>query len=502
MDFAEVRRRAIARYETPPALAEFLAEQVHGRLAGTGTRFVLDPTCGSGGLLAPFKGEDLVCYGVDIDAEVAAKAARACQTPLGGRVKVGNALLDPIGPWRWAEFLAEERALLRRLADLRSAGDFATAECLSVPLRRRLATLLPPVLADAQPFCWPLEFPEVFLAPDPGFGAIVTNPPWDKFKLHSREFFDPALRRLHQSDQRRIRARRLAAMPFQEALIRERRRNAAFQTYTKVWSTRESREARSRGDANAYLAVLDLAHQLLGPTGVLGAIVPGGFWADYSALGWRNRLFEDHDRLATWSFAPRTDAFPDIDQRAAVLVARRQAGRSPAIRISVASGLTTLAELQSRPTFDVPVAVIRRSAPETAAVPPLETPLDLAIVEKLYATGPPFANGKWQPIFGRELDMTADADAFDGVWKGAPLWEGKRIGPFELCPVDAKVSGALPACKASCTRAASCPYERRNGHQLWVDEARLGKRDHGHAAHTRVAWRSVARTDRARRLEA
>ncbi len=497
--FPEVRRKAIARFETPPALAAFLAAEALGRLVAGAPRpadrplVVVDPTCGSGALLGPAVASGALGYGVDIDPEIAAAACHAVGTPLGGRIKVGNALLDPLPPADRPAFVSEHRSLLARLAALRLAGAFATADRLAAPLRRRLADRLPAELRDQAPFCWALEFPEIAL--EGGFDAVLTNPPWDKLKLLVRECFEPELRNLHEADQRRIRSQLQRNRQVQNALATERKVLAAFRTYLRGKPVPPARG----GDSNTYLAVLELAHHLLRPGGALGAIIPGGFRADMSAAPWRERLYCEYDAVGTWGFAARTDAFPAIDQQVALVVGRKAPGAG---HVAVHGEARALGELERCEPYDVPIALIRRTAPESAAIPPLADRLDAAIVEKLYAAGPPFATGPWQPVFGRELDMTTDADVFDGVTTGAPLWEGKRIGAFELCPVDARTTGAWPGCQEGCSRVAACPLARRNGRQLWVDEARLGTRDKGHAGHSRVAWRSIARADRLRRLEA
>ncbi len=495
---------------------------MHDARPGESTRelAVVDPTCGSGALLVPAARAGMRVYGVELDPAVAGEAAKRLGTVPGGRIKVGNALLDPIGPRGWPEFVAKNREILSRMADRRGQESYDEAERLAGPLRESVVRGLPGELRGRSPFCWPLEFPEVFLTG--GFDVVLTNPPWDKLKLHARECFDADLRRLHETEQRRVRAAAVETGTVGTAIENEKRALAIFRAWLRA-RREENDGASMRGDANAYLAILDLAHDLLRPHGALGAIVPGGLWTDMSALGWRQRLFDAYLDVSTWGFDARTDAFPDIDQRTAVLVGRKQqalvccqvsAGEHPASRerdqavvggtpvIRVHAGLSGLSDLDCRAGFPVPVSLISRTAPESLAVPPLSDALDAAIVEKLYRMGPPFAAGRWQPVFGREIDMTLDADLFDGVVAGVPLWEGKRIGAFELCPVDAVRTGALPGCKAGCSRAGSCPFERRNGQQLWVDESRLGGRDRGHAGHSRVAWRSVARADRARRLEA
>ena len=47
---------------------------------------------------------------------------------------------------------------------------------------------------DLRPFCWELEFPEVFfteeglLKQEAGFDIMIGNPPWEAIKYHDTEF--------------------------------------------------------------------------------------------------------------------------------------------------------------------------------------------------------------------------------------------------------------------------------------------------------------------------
>ncbi len=488
--------RALARFDTPAPLADFLAERVlDGQSLGppaTDPHAVCDPTCGGGALLLAARRRGARVYGVDIDPAAAAESARALGERIGGRIKVGDALLDPLAGPALADLLAAHRLLLEDAAERRlhaldrdDARLLAAADARLVDLKAEVTNGLPDSLAS-RAFCWPLEFPEIALAG--GFDAILTNPPWDKLKVHARETLAEG-----------------------QELERLRSRAAELSRWLAT------RWGAGAGDRNRYQAVVALAMALLHPGGGLGAVLPGGFWTDLGACPLREALVTRFASLATWGLEARTDAFPDIDQRVALVLALRSRPPladtssvpltetspvtfSDSSHVAIAGGIRRIAELSAAVPFTIPASLIRRTAPISLAFPALRGHQDVAILERIYHAGPAFGDGPWQPVFGRDLDMTLDAPAFTDSSEGAPLWEGKRIGAFELCPVDPASSGAWPACGRACSRWRRCPARRDGGRQFRVDDRQ--RPDRGDAAFSRLAWRSVARGDRARRLEA
>ena len=60
-------------------------------------------------------------------------------------------------------------------------------------------------LAPAKPLHLPVAFPEVFLRPSPGFDVIIGNPPWEKLRVETHEFWArhfPGLRGIKDTDVR------------------------------------------------------------------------------------------------------------------------------------------------------------------------------------------------------------------------------------------------------------------------------------------------------------
>jgi hypothetical protein len=167
-------------------------------------------------------------YGVDIDLKA---VCIACQTfalsalkylRQGERfpsffnvnLKLGNALISPLKPTdreRLAKDYGKELSALIRLrreamlltstknAYERLAGLLHEIDDIKTPILRKLvqdqvAPILQNYTEDLRPFCWELEFPEVFFAANgtvrdaAGFDVVIGNPPWEAIKYHDSEF--------------------------------------------------------------------------------------------------------------------------------------------------------------------------------------------------------------------------------------------------------------------------------------------------------------------------
>ncbi|HYG08491.1 MAG TPA: hypothetical protein VD835_00825, partial [Pyrinomonadaceae bacterium] len=169
-------------------------------------------------------------YGVDIDL----KAVNvACQTftlssldyieQVEGlpsffnlNLKHGNALVSPTKPCDRAELSRKQGKEIGELIKLRREAktlpDTSQAyEALATLFRKideirspimgelvqeRLAPVLEKYTDELRPFCWELEFPELFfkadgsVKEDGGLDAIIGNPPWESLEVQTNEFFE------------------------------------------------------------------------------------------------------------------------------------------------------------------------------------------------------------------------------------------------------------------------------------------------------------------------
>lgn len=275
-------------------------------------------------------------------------------------------------------------------------------------------------------FHWTLEFPELFFdadgapRPNPGFDAVIGNPPWDVIRAD----YGPA------ADRPRLRADGARVIRF----VRE----------AGIYA------AQTAGHPNRYLLFVERSLSLLKRGGRLGLVLPSGLLTDQGAAGLRRTLFERCDTDTLVGFDNRDGVFPIHRSVRFVLLSASRDGatrythcrfgeRDPASLDRIAD-----AELGGEhfPVTLTP-ALLRRISGECCAVPDLRSRQDLEILERLSAAHRWLGDRDgWHATFGRELNATDDRGHFIArVPAGArnapqassswlPVVEGKQIEPF------------------------------------------------------------------------
>jgi hypothetical protein len=285
-------------------------------------------------------------------------------------------------------------------------------------------------------FHWPLEFPDVFHAPDgqplpdSGFDAVLGNPPWEMVRRDDGEA---------RAEQR---------------LVRYVRESGQYPSCTS-------------GHLNLYQAFVDRAIALARPGGRIGLVLPWGLATDDGAARLRARLMDETAVDAIVGLDNASGLFP-IHRGLRFMALVTTTGRATE-RFAARFGVKTGAELDDLPArgrgpdvgVPTPAAAPRDvgapppRAPNAAALPVSLTPgrlrflggkalripdarrsgdieLLAALVQRFPALGE--ARG-WQVSFGRELNAT-DARPFHAP-HGIPIVEGKHLTPFVVDASDA-----------------------------------------------------------------
>lgn len=296
-----------------------------------------------------------------------------------------------------------------------------------------------PLMAEAQGmaereqfFHWPIEFPEVFHAVDgtpsgnPGFDAVLGNPPWEMLRGDSGPAED----------------RRSAA--------RAASRLTAFARGSGIYPL------HGDGHANLYQLFVERSLGLLRRGGRLGLVLPSGFLTDHGCGPLRRHLLARTQVDLCVSIENRDGLFPIHRSLRFLLLCATTGGTTASLpyRAGVRSAetLDRIPERGADPNaVALPAALLERVSGPSLAVPEIRSSTDLALVSRLAFAFPALGDaGGWRARFGRELNATDDRPHFVSI-AGAgslqaevyPIVEGKHLSPFHVDVASARA--AIPA---------------------------------------------------------
>lgn len=330
----------------------------------------------------------------------------------------------PLARWKavadlWCAGWFEGRSRRVGRAALNALLDDVSGRYTSLPdhVRSDLLALGSSSAAAHRFFHWELEFPELFhgaageALSDPGFDAILGNPPWEMLRGD-----------LGDGDVRR------KARDAGSALTHFSRESGIYRL-------------QGSGHANLYQLFLERALGLIRRDGRIGFVLPSGFATDHGCASLRRHVLR----------STTVDTFAVLDNRDGLFPIHRalkfvlltlfnrsnQTDGTPVLPLR--SGLRA-ADFDRLPDIggdpgDVPVSLrlLEQLSGDQLAVPELRTAMDARLAAHL-AFGFPAAGAAdgLALEFGRELNATEDRALFDRDRNGLPVIGGKRIRPFSV----------------------------------------------------------------------
>jgi hypothetical protein len=262
-------------------------------------------------------------------------------------------------------------------------------------------------------FHWELEFPEVFFTPEgtraqnPGFDAILGNPPWEVLRGDAGDA-----------------ETRAAARKASGSLTAFSRGSALYRL-------------QGTGHANLYQMFVERALTLLRRGGRCGLVLPSGIAADHGCGRLRRHLL-DATSIDSWVVVEnRAGLFPIHRGLKFVLVTLSNTGSTTTVPVRAGvSTATAFDELphDERDAAAVPLsrALIERLCGDQLAIPDIHSSVDAEIAARAAFNHLPIAAPDgWHLRFGRELNATDDREHFNSQ-DGLPVVEGKQIQPFSV----------------------------------------------------------------------
>jgi len=249
-----------------------------------------------------------------------------------------------------------------------------------------------------------------------GFDVVLANPPWERLKVHVRDWTGAPPARLREA----------------RATASRRLREAGRHPLT------------GNGELNAYLPFVETCWRLLSRDGRAGLLVPAGITADRSASRLWQALLAAGAVERLHLLDPPRPLFRGVSQRVGVAVLvlhgrerARAVGRPPA---QVAVGLRDPGEPVDGRAWSLAPGLPRLVNPNTGTLPLFGSATDARIVTGVHRRWPvlhrrdpqrsTLLDDPWQLRLVTPLHMTRDSRWFSPVPGPGllPLWEAKHAG--------------------------------------------------------------------------
>ncbi|MGQ0679836.1 MAG: Eco57I restriction-modification methylase domain-containing protein [Actinomycetota bacterium] len=289
-------------------------------------------------------------------------------------------------------------------------------------------------LADEHSFLhWPLIFPHVFVRPNPGFDAVIGNPPWEELTVEALAFyalFAPGIRGLSDSRRKQAISELLGKRPELAA------RHAALLGKAKsqrTYFTKSGEYVSLAGDPDLYKFFCQRYARLIRDGGMLGVVLPRNAFAALGSEGFRSWLFGQNTcrRLdfllnsGRWAF--------DSEPRYTVALVAAQRALPPQTHLVRVAATASSAEQWERQSASEGLAWNRHVFGPGWRVPLLRNEAEARVWAKL-RNGSPFplgSSGRWKCFPVAEFHETKDKAFWENAFTGRPLWKGESFDQYD-----------------------------------------------------------------------
>jgi hypothetical protein len=264
---------------------------------------------------------------------------------------------------------------------------------------------------------WGREFPGVFSRG--GFDAVVTNPPWERVKVQTREFFagrEPEIATLATTAEREVELHRTENGKAKDALQEAKDRAKAFADEIR---DSEQYNWTNVGSLNLYSLFAERSLHLTKDSGGIGLLVPTGIATDYYTREFFEHLMTSGRLQSLYDFENREKHFKDVDGRTrfSLVSIKDEPGEPKADFVFFAHNPEDLDDTQRHVTLtDDEIAELN---PNTKTAPLVRGRDALDILQTQHDAAPILSKetggdeeNPWRVDYLRMFDMSLDSDLF------------------------------------------------------------------------------------------
>ncbi|MCJ7777265.1 MAG: N-6 DNA methylase, partial [Sedimentisphaerales bacterium] len=294
---------------------------------------------------------------------------------------------------------------------------------------------------DTHALDWQKTFSSIFSRDNPGFDCVISNPPWERFTLKNREFFNTSAPHILEAptaaeSRRLIEELKTQNPPLYERYIRAKESAEKTMTYIRQCGRFP---LTCKGDINTYAVFAELARTIVSPTGCIGLLVPSGIATDDTTRSFFVELIDSESLIGMYDFENRKKIFPDADSRykfSALLFTGPQRKSESADFVFFAHSMENLKD----PNRHVSLSIddFKLLNPNTRTCPVFRNKRDAEITKAIYRRVPILVDksrkeggNPWGIKFLRMFDQSNDAELFytadqlksDGFKRDGPCWK-------------------------------------------------------------------------------
>ncbi len=322
-------------------------------------------------------------------------------------------------------------------------------------------------LRELNPFHWELAFPDVFFTEngdkktDPGFDAVIGNPPWERIKLAENEFFAARSPEIAGATRASDRKKLIADLIHTDADLAadfERAKRDAERTLAFVHNS-GFYPRMGAGDTNLYAVFTEKATQIAARRGRVALLVPSGVATDMTTAGFFRHIVENGRLSELLDFENRGGAFPDVHRSFKFSIFVLAGEGDPQTAAHCGFFLHSIEDaLDESRTFPLTPADFATFNPNTLTCPVFRRKRDAELTRKLYFASPILIK---KPRPERGIVVTEDGEIASGLAESlagvgnAPDFVEKNFVGVEKNAEGLAESSVVPAALAAGAGAAN-----------------------------------------------
>lgn len=381
---------------------------------------VCDPACGSGAFL-------IRAYeSLDAHYKTVIHGLGGASTPAAELAAIEESIPDLILTRNlYGVDLSREGVEITQLALwIRSARQGKTLMDLSANIVHGNSLVSDPSV-DPKALDWQKAFPTIFGKAGPGgFDCVIGNPPWERVKLQSREFFALAAPPIANTASAAVIETEIKKLKVKNPELYELWTRSLQQAEAQAdWFRSSGRFPHTgKGDVNLAMLFVEFSRTIIAPNGMAGLLVPSGIATDDTTKEFFNDLMDRKALISLYDFENKLGHFEDVHRSfkfTALVFGGGEKQTEQADFVFFAHDVEEVAEINKQRHITLTAADMKLLNPNTKTCPIFRTRRDAALTRSIYKRVPILMNenrkqggNPWEIKFLRMLDQANDLKLF------------------------------------------------------------------------------------------